>query len=50
MAILAHLRNGGGTNFGSFNKVLLFDILVDEQFPELLITDSHNQFSFQNNK
>ena len=42
MAAFAHLGDGGRADAGFGAKVFLLHILIDQHFPELFITDSHN--------
>jgi hypothetical protein len=41
VAAFAHLGDGGRADAGLGAKVFLLHILIDQHFPELLITDCH---------
>ena len=41
VAAFAHLGDGGRADAGFGAKVFLLHILIDQHFPELLITDCH---------
>ena len=44
MAVLAHLGDGRQTDTGLLSHVFFLHILIDEQFPKLLITYRHSAF------
>ena len=41
MPIFAHLGNGSRADTGHGAEIFFLDILIDEEFPEFLVTDCH---------